>query len=188
MGLKYRLTCPHLDPESEIPGSDDGGPDRPQGGRNPSWIGLPQALHGKMSVFCARQKREGKRYSGSGRTPLSREREKVRWAEPPSAAPLCARAKGVSAAVGGGKGIENQNHLGTEIRMIKTLIITYCCHGPLKLNFGKINNQKFAFMGKVISPGIFLKILKFGYRRCKSPVSTQMIKLFSGIIATVMVI
>lgn len=43
-----------------IPGSDDDGSDRSQGGRNPSWIGLPQALHRKMSVFCARQKRKEK--------------------------------------------------------------------------------------------------------------------------------
>lgn len=61
MGLEHRLTCPHLHPESVIPGSDDDGPDRSQGGRNPSWIGLPQALHRKMSVFCARQKRKGKK-------------------------------------------------------------------------------------------------------------------------------
>lgn len=50
-GLTYRLTCPHLDPQTVIPGSDDDGSDRSQGGRNPSWIGLPQALHRKMSVF-----------------------------------------------------------------------------------------------------------------------------------------
>lgn len=44
-----------------IPGSDDDGSDRSQGGRNPSWIGLPQALHRKMPVFCARQKRKEKK-------------------------------------------------------------------------------------------------------------------------------
>lgn len=60
-GLTYRLTCPHLDPETVIPGSDDDESDRSQGRRNPSWIGLPQALHRKMSVFCARQKRKEKK-------------------------------------------------------------------------------------------------------------------------------
>lgn len=54
-----------------------------------------------------------------------------------------------------------------EIKVMKILIITYHFHGPLKFNFGKINNQKFAFMGKVISPRIFLKMFKFGYERCK---------------------
>lgn len=44
-----------------IPGSDDDGSDRSQGGGNPGWIGLPQALHRKMSVFCARQKKEKKK-------------------------------------------------------------------------------------------------------------------------------
>lgn len=44
-----------------IPGSHDDGSDRSQGGRNPSWIGLPQVLHRKMSVFCARQKRKEKK-------------------------------------------------------------------------------------------------------------------------------
>lgn len=37
-----------------------------------------------------------------------------------------------------------------EIKIIKMLIISYHFHGPLKFNFGKINNQKFAFLSKVI--------------------------------------
>lgn len=53
------------------------------------------------------------------------------------------------------KDIKNQNHLGMEIKIMKMLIVTYHFHGRLKVNFGKINNQKFAF----ISPRI-LSVLR----------------------------
>ena len=63
-----------------IPGSDDDGSDRSQGGRNPSWIGLPQALHMKMSVFCARQKRKEKGTVAVDEFSFLRRGKKVRYA------------------------------------------------------------------------------------------------------------
>lgn len=82
---------------------------------------------------------------------------------------------------------KNQNYLGVKIKIIKMLIVIHHFHGPLKFNFGKVNNRKFAFMSKVISPRLFLKMLKFGYGRYKK-FRVQMFKLFSDIIATLMMI
>lgn len=74
-----------------------------------------------------------------------------------------------------------------KVKIIKVLIVTHHFHGPLKFNFGKVNNRKFAFMSKVISPRLFLKMLKVGYGRDQK-FRVQMFKLFSDIIATLMVI
>ena len=40
------------------------------------------------------------------------------------------------------------------------LITTDYFHGPAEFDLGKINDQKFVFMGKVVSSRIFLKMLK----------------------------
>lgn len=74
-----------------------------------------------------------------------------------------------------------------KIKIIKMLIVTHRFHGPFKFNFGKVNNRKFAFMSRVVSPRLFLKMLKFGYGRYQK-FRVQMFKLFSDIIATLTVI
>lgn len=85
-----------------IPGSDDDGSDRSQGGRNPTWIGLPQALHRKMSVFCARQKRKEKKGTVAvDEFSFLRRGKKIRYAYSPLSYLFSVhKAKKVSAKVG----------------------------------------------------------------------------------------
>lgn len=69
-----------------------------------------------------------------------------------------------------------------EVIIIKMWITIDHFHGPFEIDFGKINDKKLAFLGKIVSLRIFLKMLKSGYGRCQSK------WLFSDIIGTLMVI
>lgn len=124
-----------------IPGSDDDGSDRFQGGRNPSWIDLPQALHRKMSVFCARQKRKEKKVQWQWmNSPFLGEGKKSGMHILISYPFSVHKAKKVSAKVGRDKGLQSLSHFGVEITIIMVLIVSDHFHGPLEFNFEKINN------------------------------------------------
>lgn len=103
-----------------IPGSDVDGSDRSQGGRNPCWIGLPQALHRKMSVFCARQKRKEKKVQWQWmNSPFLGEEKSQVCILSISYLFSVHKEKKVSAKVERDKGTKSLNHSGMEITIIK---------------------------------------------------------------------